>query len=95
MGVVLFGEAAAAPESVAPEEVVAEPPGPAELTLEQLRAARLADIERRRKEQEQQQQQQQPPSESRGGGIKNKYSRKKYNSKTSKIRRRYSKKYKY
>ena len=86
---VLFGEAAAAPESVAPEEVVAEPPGPAELTLEQLRAARLADIERRRKEQ------QQPPSENSGGGIKNKYSRKKYNSKKSKIRRRYSKKYKY
>ena len=75
---VLFGEA--------------EPPGPAELTLEQLRAARLADIERRRKEQ---QQQQQPPSENSGGGIKNKYSRKKYNSKKSKIRRRYSKKYKY
>jgi RING-H2 zinc finger domain len=91
---VLFGQPAAAP--VAPEEVVAEPepPGPAELTLEQLRAARLEDIERRRKEQ-QQQQQQQPPSENGGGGIKNKYSRKKYNSKKSKIRRRYSKKYKY
>jgi hypothetical protein len=55
------------------------------LTLEELRAARLADIERRRKEQEQR-------SENSGGGIKNKYSRKKYNSKKSKIRRHYSKK---
>ena len=88
---VLFGEPAAAPESVA-LEAVAEPAEPvarvsasAELTLKELRAARLEDIERRRKEQEQ-------PSENSGGGIKNKYSRKKYNSKKSKIRRHYSKK---
>ena len=52
------------------------------LTLEELRAARLADIARRKEQ----------SSENRGGGIKNKYSRKKYNSKKSKIRRHYSKK---
>ena len=79
----LFGQPAAAPESVAPVAASAE------LTQEELRAARLADIARRRKEQ---QQQQQSPSENGGGGIKNKYSRKKYNSKKSKIRRHYSKK---
>ncbi len=92
---VLFGEASAASAASAASETipVAQPVAPEELTLEQLRTARLADIERRRKEQ--QQQQQQPPSESSGGGIKNKYSRKKYNSKKSKIRRQYSKKYKY
>lgn len=78
-----FGQGAAAassaPEPVAPQ---AEPPASAELTPEQLRAARLADIERRRKEQ----------SENSGGGIKNKYSRKKYSSKKLKFRRRYSNK---
>jgi WD40 repeat protein len=62
---VLFGEPAAAPESVAHEEA--------------------AEPRRLRKEQEQR-------SENSGGGIKNKYSRKKYNSKKSKIRRHYSKK---
>jgi WD40 repeat protein len=82
----------AAAVSSAPEafEPVIEPAASAELTPEQLRAARLADIERRRKEQ-----QQQPPSENSGGGKKNKYSRKKYTSKKSKNRQRYSKKYKY
>ena len=69
------------PGSVAPESTV--------LTQEQLRAARIAYIENRRNEQQQQQQQ---PSENSGGGIKNKYSRKKYSSKKSKIRHRYSKK---
>jgi WD40 repeat protein len=52
------------------------------LTLEELRAARLADIARRKEQ----------SSENGGGGIKNKYSRKKYNSKKSKICRHYSKK---
>ena len=70
----------ASPETVAPESTV--------LTKEQLRAARLEYFSK-------QQQQQPPPSENSGGCIKNKYSRKKYNSKKSKIRRRYSKKYKY
>ena len=79
-----FGQGAAAASS-APEAVaVVEPPASAELTPEQLRAARLADIERRRKEQ--------PPPESNGGGIKNKYSRKKYSSKKLKFRRRHSNK---
>ena len=81
-----FGQGAAVASS-APEAVaVVEPLASAELTPEQLRAARLADIERRRKEQQQQ------PPESNGGGIKNKYSRKKYSSKKLKFRRRYSKK---
>lgn len=85
-----FGQGAAAassaPEAVAVVEPLApEPPASAELTPEQLRAARLADIERRRKEQQQ-------PPESNGGGIKNKYSRKKYSSKKLKFRRRHSKK---
>jgi WD40 repeat protein len=78
-----FGEgAAAASASSAPEDVIEDAPlAPEELTLEQLRAARLADIERRRKEQ----------SENRGGSKrKNKYSRKKYSSKKSKIRNYYS-----
>jgi WD40 repeat protein len=58
------------------------------LTLEELRAARLADIEIRRNEQQQ-------PSSENSGGSKNKYSSKKNTSKKSKSRRRYSKKYKY
>lgn len=81
----LKGAAAAssAPEAVAVVEPLApEPPASAELTPEQLRAARLADIERRRKEQ----------SENSGGGKRNKYSRKKYSSKKLKFRRRYSNK---
>jgi hypothetical protein len=85
---ILFGQPAAAPESVA-LEAVAEPVAPvaasAELTPEQLRDARVAYFSK-----------QQPPSENSGGGSKrNKYSRKKHSSKKSKIRRRYSKKYKY
>ena len=78
-----FGEgAAAASASSAPEDVTEDAPlASTVLTLEQLRAARLADIERRRKEQ----------SENRGGSKrKNKYSRKKYSSKKSKIRNYYS-----
>ena len=71
----------ASPEAVAPETVAPE------LTQEELRAARLAYFS--------QQQQQQQPSENSGGNKRNKYSRKKYSSKKSKIRRRYSKKYKY
>jgi len=64
---VLFGQPAAAPESVASETVS------------------VADIERREKDQ----------SENRGGSKQNKYSsRKKYCSKKSKNRHRYSKKYK-
>lgn len=75
---VLFGQSAAAPESVASEAV---PPGPAELTQEELRAARVAYFSK----------QQQSPSETSGGGKrKNKYSRKKYSSKKSKIRNYYS-----
>jgi WD40 repeat protein len=84
-----FGQGAAAASS-APEAAAAvveplapEPPASAELTPEQLRAARLAYFSK---------QQQQPP-ESNGGGIKNKYSRKKYGSKKLKFRRRHSKKY--
>ena len=65
-----------------------ERPDSTPLTLEQLRAARIADIERRRNEQ------QQPSSSENSGGSKNKYSRKKNTSKKSKISRRYSKKYK-
>ena len=80
-----FGQPAAA--SSAPE-VVAEHPASAVLTQEQLRAARLAYIERRRQEQ----QQQQLSSENSGGSIKNKYSRKKNMSKKLKFHRRYSKK---
>jgi WD40 repeat protein len=80
-----FGEgAAAASASSAPEDVVKDAPlASPELTPEQLRAARLADIEGRRREQ-------QPPSENRGGSKQNKYSRKKYSSKKSKIRNYYS-----
>jgi hypothetical protein len=79
-----FGEgAAAASASSAPEDVVEDAPlASPELTLEQLRAARLADIEGRRREQQ--------PSENRGGSKQNKYSRKKYSSKKSKIRNYYS-----
>jgi len=80
-----FGQPAAA--SSAPE-AVAEHPASAVLTQEQLRAARLAYIERRRQEQ----QQQQLSSENNGGSIKNKYSRKKNMSKKLKFRRRYSNK---
>jgi WD40 repeat protein len=67
-----------------------ERPDSTPLTLEELRAARLADIERRRNEQ-----QQQPSSSENSGGSKNKYTRRKNRSKKSKISRRYSKKYKY
>ena len=82
-----FGQGAAAassaPEAAAVVEPLApEPPTSAELTPEQLRAARLAYFSK----------QQQPP-DSNGGGIKNKYSRKKYGSKKLKFRRRHSKKY--
>jgi phage FluMu protein Com len=64
-------------------EAVAEPPVSAELTPNRLRAARLAYFSK-------QQQQQQPPSENRGGSKQNKYSRKKYSSKKSKIRNYYT-----
>ena len=86
---VLFGEAAAASSASSASETVpvAQPVAPqavaasAELTPNRLRAARLAYFSK----------QQQPPSENSGGG-KNKYSRKKYSSKKSKNRHRYSKK---
>jgi WD40 repeat protein len=78
-----FGQGAATASS-APEDVVEAVPASAVLTPEELRVARLAYFSK-----------QPPPSENSGGGKKNKYSRKKYSSKKSKIRHRYSKKYKY
>jgi WD40 repeat protein len=73
-----------APETLEP--VVEDAPlSSAELTPEELRAARLAYFSK----------QQQPPSESSGGRKRNKYSQKKYSSKKSTFRRRYSKKNKY
>jgi hypothetical protein len=86
---VLFGEAAAASSASSASETVpvAQPVAPqavaasAELTPNRLRAARVAYFSK----------QQQPQSENSGGG-KNKYSRKKYSSKKSKNRHRYSKK---
>jgi WD40 repeat protein len=73
-----FGQGAAA-ASFAPAHIV-EPVAPvasAELTPEQLRAARLAYFSN-------------PKQSSRGGSKRNKYSRKKYSSKKSKIRNYYS-----
>jgi len=92
---VLFGQPAAASSASSASETVsvAQPVAPQAvaastvLTLEQLRLARLADIEERRQKEQ---------SENRGGSKQNKYSsRKKYCSKKSKNRHRYSKKYKY
>jgi hypothetical protein len=66
------GAAAASLAPVAPDDVAS-----AELTPEQLRAARLAYFSN-------------PKQSSRGGSKRNKYSRKKYSSKKSKIRNYYS-----
>jgi WD40 repeat protein len=68
--------------SSAPEDVVEDAPlASSELTPNRLRAARLAYFS---------QQQQQSPSVNRGGSKQNKYSRKKYSSKKSKIRNYYT-----